>query len=70
MSTKRWMFAIVSFVAAIGVSLYIVISSWPRQHAAVSMDLGPHLMLLSTLVLIPILYRLDRAPKALADDYR
>jgi glycosyltransferase 2 family protein len=40
------MFAIVSFVAAIGVSLYIVISSWPRQHAAVSMDLGPHLMLL------------------------
>ena len=31
---------------------------------------GPHLMLLSTLVLIPILYRLDRAPKALADDYR
>ncbi|HSU93140.1 MAG TPA: lysylphosphatidylglycerol synthase transmembrane domain-containing protein [Gemmatimonadaceae bacterium] len=46
MSTKRWMFAIVSFVAAIGVSLYIVISSWPRQHAAVSMDLGPHLVLL------------------------
>ncbi len=31
---------------------------------------GPHLMLLATLVLIPILYRLDRAPKALADDYR
>jgi uncharacterized protein (TIRG00374 family) len=45
-SAKRWIFAIVSFVAAIGVSLYIVISSWPRQHAAVSMDLGPHLMLL------------------------
>jgi glycosyltransferase 2 family protein len=45
-STKRWMFAIVSFVTAIGVSLYIVISSWPRQHAAVSMDFGPHLLLL------------------------
>jgi glycosyltransferase 2 family protein len=45
-SAKRWMFAIVSFVTAIGVSLYIVISSWPRQHAAVSMDLGPHLLLL------------------------
>jgi glycosyltransferase 2 family protein len=45
-SAKRWIFAIVSFVAAIAVSLYIVISSWPRQHAAVSMDLGPHLMLL------------------------
>ncbi len=46
MSAKRWIFAIVSFVTAIGVSLYIVLSSWPKQHAAVSMDLGPHLMLL------------------------
>ena len=47
MSAKRWIFAIVSFVTAIGVSLYIIISSWPRQHGAVSMDLGPHLVLLS-----------------------
>jgi uncharacterized membrane protein len=31
---------------------------------------GPHFMLVSTLVLIPILYYLDRTPKALADDYR
>jgi uncharacterized membrane protein len=31
---------------------------------------GPHFMLLSTVVLIPILYYLDRTPKALADDYR
>ncbi len=31
---------------------------------------GPHFMLLSTIVLIPILFYLDRAPKALADDYR
>lgn len=46
MSVKRWMFAIASFVAAIGVSLYIIVSSWPKQHAAVSMDLGPHLALL------------------------
>jgi len=45
-SAKRWIFAIVSFVTAIGVSLYIIISSWPRQHGAVSMDLGPHLVLL------------------------
>jgi glycosyltransferase 2 family protein len=45
-SVKRWMFAIASFVAAIGVSLYIIISSWPEQHAAVSMDFGPHLVLL------------------------
>jgi uncharacterized membrane protein len=31
---------------------------------------GPHFMLLSTAVLIPILFYLDRAPKALADDLR
>ena len=31
---------------------------------------GAHFMLLSTLLLIPILFFLDRAPKALADDYR
>ncbi|MFA5825938.1 MAG: DUF599 domain-containing protein [Gallionellaceae bacterium] len=30
---------------------------------------GPHFMLLSTLALILILYRLDRAPKILAEDY-
>lgn len=31
---------------------------------------GPHFMLLSTIILIPILFYLDRAPKALADDFR
>lgn len=31
---------------------------------------GPHFMVLSTIVLIPILFYLDRAPKALADDIR
>jgi uncharacterized membrane protein len=31
---------------------------------------GPHFMLLSTVILIPILFYLDRAPKALADDCR
>jgi uncharacterized membrane protein len=31
---------------------------------------GPHFMLLSTAILIPILFYLDRAPKALADDMR
>lgn len=30
---------------------------------------GPHFMLLSTLAMILILYRLDRAPKILAEDY-
>lgn len=31
---------------------------------------GPHFMLLSTFVLIAVLYHIDRAPKILADDYR
>ena len=31
---------------------------------------GPHFMLLATLILIPVLYKLDRAPKVLAQDYQ
>lgn len=31
---------------------------------------GPHFMLLATIILIPVLYKLDRAPKVLAQDYR
>lgn len=46
MSFRRWIFAIASFVAAIGVSLYIVLSSWPKQHAAVSMGFAAHGVLL------------------------
>jgi glycosyltransferase 2 family protein len=45
-SIRRWLFAIISFATAIGVSLYIVVSSWPKEHAAVSMDVGPHGILL------------------------
>ena len=40
MSAKRWIFAIASFVAAIGVSLYIVISSWPKACAVPGTDAG------------------------------
>lgn len=31
---------------------------------------GPHFMLLATIILIPVLYKLDRAPKVLAQDYQ
>lgn len=31
---------------------------------------GPHFMLTATCILIPVLYKLDRAPKILADDLR
>lgn len=30
---------------------------------------GPHFMLASTVILLPVLYTLDRAPKILSDDY-
>ena len=46
MSVKRWIFAIASFVAAIGVSLYIIMSTWPQGHAAVSMGVAAHAVLL------------------------
>jgi uncharacterized protein (TIRG00374 family) len=46
-SFKRWLFAIVSFTTAISVSLYIVISTWPMAHAAVSMGVAAHGVLLS-----------------------
>lgn len=46
MSTRRWLFAILSFATAIGVSLYIIVHSWPRGHAAVSMGVAAHAMLL------------------------
>lgn len=47
MSVTRWLLAIVSFAAAIGVSLYIVISTWPHEHAAVSVSVGAHALLLA-----------------------
>jgi len=31
---------------------------------------GPHLMLAATAILVPLLYKHDRAPKVLADDFR
>jgi glycosyltransferase 2 family protein len=46
-SIRRWLFAILSFATAIGVSLYIVISSWPKAHAAVSMGVAAHGVLLA-----------------------
>ena len=42
MSTRRWLFASLSFATAIGVSLYIIVHSWPKHHAAVSMGVAAH----------------------------
>src|SRR5919204_1782144 len=52
MSTRNWAITIVSFAAAIGVSLYVVLSSWPQQGgaAAVVPPLG-HLLALAAVAL-------------------
>ncbi|HEX6533642.1 MAG TPA: lysylphosphatidylglycerol synthase transmembrane domain-containing protein [Gemmatimonadaceae bacterium] len=51
MSPARWLLAIVSFAAAIGVSLYIVLTSWPQEHHAVSVSVGAHAVLLAVALL-------------------
>lgn len=51
MTLKRWLIVLVSFGAAIGVSLYIVISSWPRQGATVALPLVAHLLAFSAVLL-------------------
>jgi uncharacterized protein (TIRG00374 family) len=47
----RWLLAILSFLAAIGVSLYIVLTSWPYQHHAVSVSVTAHFILLGVALL-------------------
>ena len=51
MSHSRWLLAIVSFAAAIGVSLYIVFTSWPHGHNAVTVSVGAHAVLLGVALL-------------------
>jgi len=45
-TTGRWSLAIVSFAGAIGVSLYIVFTSWPHSHQPVSVSVSTHGILL------------------------
>jgi uncharacterized protein (TIRG00374 family) len=47
----RWILAVVSFAAAIAVSLYIVRSSWPAENAAVSVSPLVHAALLALALL-------------------
>lgn len=42
MSWKRWLITAASFAAAIGVSLYIVLTSWPAQRAPVALPAAAH----------------------------
>ncbi len=51
MTPFRWTLAVVSFAAAIGVSLYIVRSSWPAENAAVSVSPLVHAALLALALL-------------------
>lgn len=50
MSWKRWLITAASFAAAIGVSLYIVLTSWPKQGAPVALPPGAHALALVVLV--------------------
>lgn len=51
MTPARWLLAIVSFAAAIGVSLYIVITSWPPADGSVSVSVAAHGVLLAVALL-------------------
>ncbi len=51
MKPSRWLLAIVSFSAAIAVSLYIVFNSWPHGEKVVSVSLGAHVVLLAVALL-------------------
>ena len=46
MTFKRWLAVLVSFGAAIGISLYLVMSSWPRGGASVALPITAHLLAL------------------------
>ncbi|HXE60207.1 MAG TPA: lysylphosphatidylglycerol synthase transmembrane domain-containing protein [Gemmatimonadaceae bacterium] len=51
MTPARWLLAIVSFAAAIGVSLYIVLTSWPTSDHTVTVSLAAHGVLLAIALL-------------------
>ena len=45
MSFRRWLLVALSFVATLGVSLYVVLASWPQERATIALPLGLHLLL-------------------------
>jgi hypothetical protein len=49
-SLTRWTFAIVSFAAAVGASVYIIWSTWPAEGARVTLPPLAHLLGLAALV--------------------
>jgi len=51
MTPARWLLAIVSFAAAIGVSLYIVLTSWPTSDHTVTVSVAAHGVLLAVALL-------------------
>ncbi|HKT08332.1 MAG TPA: lysylphosphatidylglycerol synthase transmembrane domain-containing protein [Gemmatimonadaceae bacterium] len=51
MTPARWLLAIVSFAAAIGVSLYIVLTSWPTSEHTVTVSVAAHGILLGVALL-------------------
>lgn len=57
MTPLRWFLTFVSFAAAIGVSVYVIGSSWPEGGAPFGLPLGAHFLLLGA-VGIEIVFRI------------
>jgi uncharacterized protein (TIRG00374 family) len=55
-SLKRWLITIISFAAAVGVSVYIAFTSWPSRRAPAPLPLTGHLLALLA-VLLEIAFR-------------
>jgi len=47
----RWLAVVLSFGAAIGVSLYIVVSSWPAEGASVVLPVTTHLLAMAVVLM-------------------
>jgi uncharacterized membrane protein YbhN (UPF0104 family) len=50
-SPKRWLAVLLSFGATIGISLYLVVSSWPAEGAAVALPASAHLLAFGAVLL-------------------
>ena len=50
MTPTRWLIVVLSFAAVIGVSLYLVLTSWPAGEASVALPVGAHLIALAAVV--------------------
>ena len=67
MSRTRWLVTLLSFVATIGVSVYVVATSWPEASGRVSLPLYVHALALGAalLELLARIVKLELSARAL-----